>query len=119
MLDKFSTLGRPLFLTGVGAPGRTTADSADSSQGRLDPSQGGRWHRPWDPQLQADWLEAIYRTALSKPFVESVAWSNLADVGQTLPGGGLFDENYAAKPVFERLHKMRDQFHQWTGRKTT
>jgi hypothetical protein len=22
-----------------------------------------------------------------------------------------------AKPVFERLHKMRDQFHQWTGRK--
>jgi hypothetical protein len=117
MLDKFSTLGRPLFLTGIGVPGRATADSSDASVGRLDPSAGGRWHRPWDPQLQAEWMEAAYRVALSKPFVESVAWANLADMGHTLPGGGLLDEMMQPKPVYERLHKMRDQFHQWTGRK--
>jgi hypothetical protein len=117
MLDKFSTMGRPVFLTAVGAPGRSAPDSTDVSEGRLDPTHGGRWHRPWDPQLQADWLDAAYRVALSKPFVESVAWSNLADIGHTLPSGGLMDDMLQPKPVYDRLHKMRDQFHQWTGRK--
>jgi hypothetical protein len=117
MLDKFSTMGRPLFLTGVGCPGRNTPDPSDVSMGRLDPAIGGRWHRPWDTQLQAEWMESIYRVALSKPFVESIAWADLADMGQTLPGGGLLDDMLQPKPVFERLHKLREQFHQWTGRK--
>jgi hypothetical protein len=86
--------------------------------GRLDPVAGGRWRRPWDPQLQAEWMEAVYRVALSKPFVESVAWANLADMGQTLPAGGLLDDMLQPKPVFKRLHDLRDQFHVWTGRKT-
>jgi len=117
MLDRFATIGRPLFLTSIGVPGRAAPDPNDISEGRMDPSQGGRWHRPWDPELQAEWMESVYRIALSKPFVESVAWDSLADMGQSLPGGGLLDEMLQPKPVFERLHKMRDQFHQWTGRK--
>ena len=117
MLDRFSTLGRPLFMTAVGAPGRNTPDPSDASMGRLDPAAGGRWRKPWDAQLQAEWMEQVYRVALSKPFVESIAWSNLADMGQTLPAGGLLDDMLQPKPVFERLHKLRDQFHQWTGRK--
>jgi hypothetical protein len=117
MLDRFSTLGRPLFMTAVGAPGRNTPDPSDASMGRLDPAAGGRWRKPWDLQLQAEWMEQVYRVALSKPFVESIAWANLADMGQTLPAGGLLDDMLQPKPVFERLHKLRDQFHQWTGRK--
>jgi len=117
MLDRFSTLGKPLFLTAVGSPGRPGTDASDVSGGRLDPAAGGRWRRPWDAQLQAEWMEGMYKTALSKPFVESVAWANLADIGQTLPGGGLMDDMLQPKPVFDRLHKMRDVFHQWTGRK--
>ena len=38
-------------------------------------------------------MEAVYQMAMSKPFVESIAWSNLADIRQTLPGGGLLDES--------------------------
>ena len=117
MLDRFSTMGRPVFLTAVGAPGRMTPDPTDVSEGRLDPTAAGRWRRPWDPQLQAEWLESVYRIALSKPFVESVAWSNLADIGQTLPAGGLLDDMLQPKATFGRLSKVRDQFHQWTGRK--
>jgi endo-1,4-beta-xylanase len=117
MLDRFSTLGRPVFMTAVGAPGRATPDPSDVLEGRLDPSAAGRWRRPWDPQLQAEWLEQVYRIALSKPFVESVAWANLADIGHTLPAGGLLDDMLRPKPAFERLERMREQFHQWTGRK--
>jgi hypothetical protein len=106
MLDKFSTLGRPLFLTAVGVPGRSSPDVG----GNIDPSQAGRWRRPWDQQLQADWMEAIYHMALSKPFVESISWANLADLQPSLPGGGLFDDMLRAKPAFQRLQMMREKF---------
>lgn len=109
LLDKFSTLTRPVFLIGVGAPSRSTPDPSDTSDGRLNPSLAGRWRRPWDPQLQAEWLEAVYQLALSKPFVESIAWSNLADLHPTLPGGGLLDDVLQPKPSFQKLQQLRER----------
>jgi hypothetical protein len=113
MLDRFSSLGRPVFVTGVSAPGRNTPDPGDRSDGRLDPAQAGRWMRPWDPNLQAAWMEAVYHVLLSKPFVESIAWGNLADINQTVPGGGIMDDMFQPKPGFERLQQMREKFSQW------
>jgi hypothetical protein len=117
MLDKFATMGRPLFLTCVGAPGRNNCDPEDRSAGKFDPSQAGRWKRPWDPQLQAEWMEAVYHMALSKPYVESIAWANLADIRPTLPGGGLLDDVLQPKPALAKLTEMREKFHSWHGRK--
>jgi hypothetical protein len=117
LLDKFSTLGRPVFLTATGVPGRSTPDAGDTSEGRLDPNAAGRWHRPWDPQLQADWMDAVYKLALSKPYVESIAWANLADVNQSMPGGGLLDDMLKPKPSFEKLQEIRTRFHGYAGRK--
>src|SRR5690606_12114706 len=54
LLDKFSTLGRPVLLTAVCVPGRSSPDAGDQSSGQLDPEAAGRWHRPWDPALQAE-----------------------------------------------------------------
>jgi hypothetical protein len=105
MLDKFATLGRPVFITAVGAPGRSTPD-ADG----VDPSAAGRWRKPWDPQVQAEWMEAVYNMALSKPFVESIAWANLADLQPSLPAGGLLDDMLRPKPSFQRLQQMREKF---------
>ena len=113
LLDRFSTLGRPVFLTAVCAPGQAGADPADASEGRLDPHFAGKWRRPWDPQLQAEWMEAVYHMALSKPFVESIAWSNLADVNHTIPGGGLLDDMLRPKPAFTKLQQMREKFKQY------
>lgn len=117
LLDKFSTLGRPVFLTAVNAPGRSTPDPTDKSEGHLDPSKAGRWKRPWDPQLQAEWMDAVYHLALSKPYIESIAWGNLADINPGMPGGGLLDDMLRAKPSFEKLKQMREKFHSWSGRK--
>jgi hypothetical protein len=113
MLDKFSTLGRPLFLTSLGVPGRASPDLHDRSEGKLDPILAGKWKRPWDPELQADWLAAAYRIALSKPYIESIAWGNLADINPSLPAGGLLDDMLKPKPAFARLQEMREQFHAW------
>jgi hypothetical protein len=117
MLDKFSTLGRPLFVTAIGSPGRPGPDSADSSAGKMDPALGGRWRRPWDPALQAEWMEAVYHLALSKPYVESLAWASLADIKPSLPGGGLLDDVLRPKPAYDKLQEMRTKFHSWHGRK--
>jgi hypothetical protein len=117
MLDRFSTLGRPVFITAATAPGRSGPDAADRSGGKLDPNLAGRWHRPWDPQLQADWMEQFYRVCLSKPFVESISWGNLADMNPSLPSGGMMDDLLKPKPVFERLAQMREKFHAWHGKK--
>lgn len=117
LLDRFSTLGRPLFVTAVGAPARNTPDPGDRSEGRNDPGRAGRWHRPWDPQLQAEWMDAVYHLALSKPYVESLAWVDLADIHPTLPGGGLLDDVLRPKPAFTQLQTIREKFHSWHGRK--
>jgi hypothetical protein len=111
MLDKFSTLGRPVFLTGLNVPGRYTPDPHDKSEGRNDPILAGRWKRPWDAELQAEWMGAAYRLALSKPFVESIAWGNLADVSPSLPAGGLLDDMLRPKPAYAKLQELREQFH--------
>lgn len=110
LLDRFSTIGRPVFLTAVGAPDRHVADSSDRSEGKLDPAKAGYWKRPWDPALQAEWVEQVYKLALSKPYVESVAWGNLADINHSVPGGGLMDDMFRPKPVFQKIHLMREQF---------
>ena len=90
-----------------------TSDPGDASDGRLDPSQGGRWHRPWDPQLQAEWMDAVYKLAFSKPYVESVAWADLADMSHSLPGCGLLDDMLKPKPSYVKLQELRERFHQW------
>jgi hypothetical protein len=110
MLDRFSTIGRPVFLTSVCAPDRFSPDPADQSDGQLDPGKAGFWKRPWDPALQADWMEQVYKLALSKPYVESIAWGNLADINPSVPGGGLMDDMFHAKPSFTKVQELREQF---------
>jgi hypothetical protein len=116
LLDRFSTFGKPVFLTSLLAPSRGTPDPSDRSAGKLDPAQAGRWHRPWDPDLQADWMEAVYKLAISKPFVENIAWGNIADINHTVPGGGLLDDMLQPKPSFIRLQSIREKLHQWNRR---
>jgi hypothetical protein len=117
MLDKFSSLGKPIFITACGAPGRNEPDSSDRSEGRWNPANAGMWRRPWDPKLQSEWLEAIYHLALSKPYVESIAWSNLADINHTIPGGGLLDDLFQPKPSFEKLQAIRSKVQSWQIRR--
>ncbi len=113
LLDRFSGFGKPLFLTGVGVPSRATADPSDRDEGKHVPAQAGRWRRPWDEQLQAEWIDSLYKIAFSKPFVESIAWANVADMHHTLPGGGLLNDILQPKPAFRKVQELRESFHAW------
>ena len=110
MLDKFSTLGKPLFITAIGVPDRFVPDVSDQSDGQLDPSDAGFWQRPWDPGRQGKWFEQFARMALSKPYVENLCWSNFADIHPSLPGGGLLDDSFRPKPSMESLQLLRETY---------
>ena len=47
-------------------------------------------------------MDAVYKLAFSKPYVESVAWADLADMSHMLPGGGLLDDMLKPKPAYTR-----------------
>ena len=52
----------------------------------------------------------MYRLALSKPYVESIAWGNLADISPSVPGGGLLDDMLKPKPSFQKVMELRDTY---------
>jgi hypothetical protein len=98
MLDRFATLGKPLFVTACACPGEATLS-------------GGRWRAGnWDRAKQAQWLNDVLQLAISRPYVENVAWADLADApGNIVPAGGLLSSGLQPKPAVETLTKLRNE----------
>jgi len=131
LLDRFSGLGKPVHVTGVAVPSEPAPFEEDDPEmsgngdghalgkgGPSTPPDGrcGHWRKPWSPMVQAHWLEAFYNIALSKPFVDSVAWLSLADHDElTLPHGGLAQADLKAKGAFHRLTKIRKELQAAAG----
>ncbi len=109
LLDQFAGLGRPVALT-VGVPSEPVSElmiAAPDPQAKVD-ANCGFWRKPWSPLVQSRWLEAVYYIALSKPFIESVAWHQLMDHPQAdLPLSGLVAEDMQPKASLRRLIAFR------------
>ena len=111
LLDEFASLGKPLHITGVEVPSSSKADPRDAWGGSLTAKSGGYWHRPWDEELQTEWLRKFVRIAISKPFVESICWTDLADAHpHNLPYSGLLNGNYSPKPAYKALLALAAQY---------
>lgn len=112
MIDRFSNIGKNLHITGVAVPSSQESDELDAWGGKAQVSRGGHWHKPWDEQVQAEWLSRFYEVAMSKPFIESISWRDLSDAGQHfMPYGGLLRQDFTPKPSFEALQtymKLRE-----------
>ena len=100
-LDRLGSLGKPIHVTAVQVP------SEPPSAG---PLAGGCWRKPWDEVVQAAWTKEFYTIALSKPFVESITWVDLADRANNPSGittGGLLHSDLTPKPVLKVLKDFR------------
>jgi endo-1,4-beta-xylanase len=60
----------------------------------------------WTEQAQAEFAEQFYTLAYGYPSVASINWWGLSDKNIWLPGGGLLDEEYNPKPVYNTLLKL-------------
>jgi endo-1,4-beta-xylanase len=75
------------------------------------PQSGGKaitgWREgKWTEEAQAECAEQFYTLAFGYPSVVSINWWGLSDRNIWLPGGGLLDEEYNPKPVYNRLIKL-------------
>ncbi|TFG86988.1 MAG: hypothetical protein E4H17_03730 [Gemmatimonadales bacterium] len=111
MLDGFLPLGKPLHISGCQVPSDVSDDGTDHWEGKLPVYQAGHWQAPWSQELQARWLASFNRIALSKPFVESTCWRDLADgPGHYVPHGGLCQADLSPKLAYDELRNFRSQF---------
>ena len=111
LLDEFASLGKPLHITGVEVPSSNKADPRDAWGGSLTAKSGGYWQRPWDDELQTQWLRKFVRIAISKPFVESICWTDLADAHpHIVPYAGLLNADYSPKAAYKALRELTDQY---------
>ncbi len=110
MIDRFSTLGKPLHITGFGAPSSLHLDPRDCTKGQTDPSMAGSWRNGWSEPFQAIWAGHLARIAMSKPYVETMTWEDLTDaVPHLVPNGGILRSDGSGKPVLDELTAVRRQ----------
>ncbi len=114
LLEEYAVFGKPLQVTlGVPSEPVTAAMIAPdphrpADAGPID-DRSGHWRRRWSRQVQSHFLEAVFQIALSKPYVEAVAWIDLIDHAEmALPMSGLLTEDVQVKDAFRRLATFRD-----------
>jgi hypothetical protein len=81
---------------------------SQNGSGLYDGEVAGVWHEEWDQSRQGQWIEQFYKIALSKPFVDRVIYSNLADTDDsTIANSGLLTAEQEPKESFQTLNKLR------------
>jgi GH35 family endo-1,4-beta-xylanase len=110
LVELYEQFGRPVQLTEVGASSGPSRRSV--LDGSLDfPTEPHIWRRPWDEELQADWMEGLYTLAYSKPWVEACNWYDYLDGQSWIRNGGLVrDTQGDRKPIFHRLLKLKQEW---------
>ncbi len=106
MLDQYAMLDRPITISAMGVPSGPLKPT-DTDQLHADP---GYWRQHWTQAGQARWLEAFGAVAMSKPFVESICWQELADPsGVTeMRTGGLLDRRCQPRQVNQTYAQLRE-----------
>jgi len=116
LLDEFVGLSKSVHVTSCQVPSDVSPDAWDAWGGKRPADKAGKWHTPWSPRLQAEWLQAFYRIGISKPFVESICWRDLADYeGHYLPHGGLCRNDLTPKLASKELRNFRARLASNTG----
>lgn len=105
MLDQYAMLDRPITISSFGVPTSKITPRNDLP----DQPETGTWRQPWGEDSQADWLSAYGAIALSKPYIESICWHELADTSGSsdMRSGGLMDIKGNPRPSLERLSDLR------------
>ncbi len=111
MLERFEKFGKPIYITELGATSGPSADMVATGKMNL-PAEPYEWHRPWDEELQADWLEQVYTLYYSRPAIRAVNWYDFADFRTHILNGGLIREDGAPKRSFDRLKSILQNWNQ-------
>ena len=70
------------------------------------PITGGWRSGNWTSDAQVEFTEQFVKLCFGHPAVASINWWGFSDRNIWLPGGGLVDEEYNPKPVYNMLDKL-------------
>ncbi|HEX9615017.1 MAG TPA: endo-1,4-beta-xylanase [Bacteroidota bacterium] len=112
LLERMAEFGKPVQLSEVGAPGGPTNESVKTGKVGF-PEEPFIWHRPWDEELQADWLEATCTLAYSKPWIVNYSWFDLLDRGAFQSNGGILRNEKGEKKA--AWHRFKNLQTTWKG----
>jgi len=114
-IERFKEFGKTVQMSEVGCPSRgiklefSDPDVEDFSRIPFD------WHRFWDEELQADWLEYIFTYAYSQNFIEGANWYDFLDPFSFLKKGGILRSvNGERKSAY---HRLADLERKWNSLK--
>ncbi|MFA5554568.1 MAG: endo-1,4-beta-xylanase [Phycisphaerae bacterium] len=94
LLDYLSPISKPFWITKIGLMNEPLNQKGQASV----------------PSQNQNWLNELYRIALSKPFVDAVVYSNFAD--RVNAANGLVTEKLEYKEVFKNLKELRKRIFQ-------
>ncbi len=110
LIERLEKFGRPVQLTEVGASSGPSKTSIENGSLEIS-NEPYVWHRNWDQDLQADWMEGLYTMAHSKPWIEAVNWYDFVDPYSWIKNGGLIaSPEGEKKAVYERLLKLKKEW---------
>jgi endo-1,4-beta-xylanase len=105
LLERLAVIGKPIAITEIGASSNLIAPTSTGAiTGSKDEPYA--WHRHWDEELQADWLEQVYTIYYSKPYINAINWYDFSDFRPFIINGGLIREDSTPKRSHERLKRL-------------
>lgn len=105
LIERFEEFGKPVHITEIGTTSGPTRGDVLSGKSEIQ-DHLYEWRRPWDEELQADWLEELYTLFYSKPWIEAINWYDFADFRTFIPNGGLVREDLSKKRSYDRLKNL-------------
>ncbi len=109
-LETFRGFGKPIHITEIGFP--SSSENAGESEWWGGGVGGARilWRgERFTEESQAQWFEAFYKIAFSKPYVDAITCWDFVDPG-FIPNGGLLHADLTPKVSYQRLLAL---FRQW------
>jgi len=110
MIERYEKFNKKVQLSEIGV----TAGPANHfvKLGTMDlPRQPYEWHRHWDEELQADWLEGVYTLGYSKPFIQAANWFDFVDPFSYIDNGGLLrNPEGDKKAAYCRLQRIEKEW---------
>jgi GH35 family endo-1,4-beta-xylanase len=105
LLERLEKFNKPIYITEIGVSSGPSKSMVQTGEMEI-PTGPYAWHRQWDEELQADWLEQVYSIYYSRPSVKAINWYDFSDFRPHIPNGGLIREDSSKKRSFDRLKNL-------------
>jgi len=105
LIERLEVFKKPIYITEIGASSNLHAPSPTGAV-TGNPTEPYAWHRHWDEELQADWLEQVYTLYYSRPSINAINWYDFSDFRPFIVNGGLVREDASTKQSYHRLKQL-------------